>query len=113
MINKIIVYNYRGAKNKNFISNVKAIIGTYCLEVLVLLETQINISQVKPIFQALSYFKWYLVDGDGFLRGIWMAWKDYKVNVKFLMSNFQYIHTYISLFLWWEMVFVNHICKSR
>ena len=88
MINKIIVCNCRGAKNKNFISHVKAIIGTHCLEVLVLLEIQINSSRLEPIFQALGYIKWYLVDDDGFLGVIWMAWKDYKVNVKFLMSNF-------------------------
>ena len=70
MINKIVVWNCRGKGNKKFVSNVRIVLDNHYPKVLCLLETKISCYQAKPIFKALGFTKWCLVNRDGLLGGI-------------------------------------------
>ena len=84
-----------GVGNKNFVSHVRTILNHHHPEILALLETRIKSAWAKPIFKALGFTKWFLINEDGYSRGIWLAWKDFKIKVEILINNFQFVYTCI------------------
>ena len=44
-------------------------------KMLILMETKITSSKGEDILKALGFDKWELVEGNGFVGGIQIAWK--------------------------------------
>ena len=65
---------------------------TCFLRLLILMETRINSIRGGVILKALGFDKWELVEENGFVGGILMAWRSNVIDVEIILKKFQFIH---------------------
>ena len=66
----ILVWNCQGVGHKNFLSQLKTILGDSNPYVVVLLETRVAGQKGLPLFNALGFDMVEVMEGSGFSGGI-------------------------------------------
>ena len=64
-----MLWNCKGADSRSFISQIKMIINSLNLDMIVLMETRIPSHKKEPILEKLGFDKWKLVERQGFSQG--------------------------------------------
>ena len=55
IINKIMIWNYKGVSNRDFVLHVKQIVKKNMLNKLALIKTKVNVENAKNIFEVMNY----------------------------------------------------------
>lgn len=96
---RIIYWNYRGAGSKNSVRHFLDLIRTYSSDILILLETRVQSSNVVDILNR-SYLSSFLAsEANGFAGGIWILWNSSVVNVELISMDDQFINVIIDNFI--------------
>lgn len=69
---KIISWNCRGAKSREFHINAKEIIRSYRPIILIIFETRINGEEVDQVCTKLGKSDWTRSEASGFNGGVWV-----------------------------------------
>ncbi|KAL7201449.1 hypothetical protein ACSBR1_033199 [Camellia fascicularis] len=89
-------WNCRGAGNNKFRRTLKEMVSTHKPDLLVLMETKMELSSMGMFFNSLGYAVSSYVDHIGRNEGIWMLWNTNQVNVRISEANSQMILATIS-----------------
>lgn len=95
MDRRIIVWNCRGAGSDAFGRAVKMMCKDSHPDVLVLLETRVEVGRAVGLSKKLGFDKYYTVAGDGYAGGIWLMWKSSNVDIGIIEDHYQFCHTSI------------------
>lgn len=68
---KILTWNIRGAGRKGFVHQVCKLIKNYHLDILVLLETKVNLEKSNLIIKRFNY-PYFVEIFHGLLGGLWV-----------------------------------------
>ena len=89
---KILFWNCRGVGSKDFIPKSLTLIESQDPYIIVLVEIGTEIDRGVVVLNALKFDCFEVVEGEGFIRGIWLGWKSQRVNVITIEKNHQFIH---------------------
>ncbi|KAI8021640.1 hypothetical protein LOK49_LG03G03414 [Camellia lanceoleosa] len=92
----MLFWNCRGAGNNKFRRTLKDLITMHKPDLLVLMETKVDLSSMGMFFNSLGYSASSHVDPIGRSGGIWMLWNINNVNVRVSKANSQMILATIS-----------------
>ncbi|PNY17667.1 hypothetical protein L195_g014415 [Trifolium pratense] len=96
-INKILVWNCRGAASSSFYRNCKNCLDIHHPEILAIMETHISPLKLQQSFQLMGFDGFNYSENRGFAGGIIVVWKSNKVDVEEASKHFQYIHLKIKM----------------
>lgn len=68
--------NIRGAGNKSFTNHFRGLIYSYNPDIVILMETKVNLNNAKSISASLNFPCFKIIPSEGFSGGIWLLWKD-------------------------------------
>ena len=91
MIERILVWNCRETRNKEFLTHAKMLVNQFTPNVLALLETKAHSNKAEGIFCSLGFSKYIVSDGRGLAGGIWVAWKEGDSLISVIQNSFQFI----------------------
>lgn len=77
----MLFWNCRGAGNNKFKRTIKELIKTHKSDLLVLMETKVDLQSMGMFFNTLGLTTTAHVDPIGRSGGIWMLWNPNNVNV--------------------------------
>ncbi|KAI8024910.1 hypothetical protein LOK49_LG02G03969 [Camellia lanceoleosa] len=92
----ILLWNCRGAGNDRFKRNLRDIVRLHRPNMIILLETKVELSTMGMFFNQLGFMASTHVDPVGRSGGIWMLWDPSQANVRVTEANSQMITTTIS-----------------
>ncbi|CAJ2649027.1 unnamed protein product [Trifolium pratense] len=81
-INKILVWNCRGAASSSFYRNCKNCLDIHHPEILAIMETHISPLKLQQSFQLMGFDGFNYSENRGFAGGIIVVWKSNKVDVE-------------------------------
>lgn len=70
-----------------FSKNIANLRSLYHFEILAVFEPRISGSKALHVIQSLGYTNSYVVDAEGFSRGIWLLWNDSKVKLHIVANS--------------------------
>lgn len=91
-MNKIFIWNCRGAASSAFYRFCKQYMESSNPEILVILETRIDPLKIKRTFSLLGFEGFISSEVRGFAGGIVVAWKESYANITLIAKSFQHIH---------------------
>ncbi|KAI7997893.1 hypothetical protein LOK49_LG10G00683 [Camellia lanceoleosa] len=89
---KLLIWNCKRAGNKVFKRTMKELVQTHKPFILVLMETKVELSSMGQFFNKMGFTASSHVDPMGHNGGIWVLWDPFRVMVKALEVNTQFIH---------------------
>ncbi|CAL5413457.1 unnamed protein product [Camellia sinensis] len=89
-------WNCRGAGNNKFRRALKELVAMHKTDLVVLMETKVDLSSMGMFFNSLGYIVSSHVDPIGRSGGIWMLWITNNINVRVSEANSQMILATIS-----------------
>ncbi|KAL7254135.1 hypothetical protein ACSBR1_008521 [Camellia fascicularis] len=92
----MLFWNCRGAGNNKFRISFKELVAMHKPDLIVLMETKVDLSSIGMFFNSLGYTASSHVDPIGKSEGIWMLWNTNNVNVRVSEANSQMILATIS-----------------
>lgn len=66
------------------------------IDLLALVETRVSRNNASILFLKLGFYEYFTIEGCGFVRGIWIGWKDMAVKVNVVEDNPQFCHLMVS-----------------
>ncbi|KAI8017227.1 hypothetical protein LOK49_LG04G01451 [Camellia lanceoleosa] len=78
----LLIWNCRGASNDRFRRNLHDLVQMYKLDMLILMETKVELNKMGMIFNNFRYTASTHVDPIGRSGGIWLLWNPNQVNVR-------------------------------
>lgn len=88
-----LFWNYRGTSSKVFFCVCNSYIQEKRPDILVIMETRSEPSNLNRAFSCLSFTCFAFSEARGFAGGIVMGWKAEKLQVHVLKCHFQFIHS--------------------
>ncbi|OMO49899.1 Endonuclease/exonuclease/phosphatase [Corchorus capsularis] len=88
---KILLWNVRGAGSGEFFRIMKDLIRQHQPSIVGIMETRISQEKAEKVVRKIELPKCHIVEGLGFVGGIWLLWDDKKVDVQIDDSMFQAI----------------------
>ena len=93
----IIIWNCRGALKPSFQSSVRDLVANHDPAILMVMETRIGSDKAKDITDRLPFQGALFIDSIGFAGGLWLLWDPDRVEVTYLTSTEQEIHTIVKV----------------
>jgi len=93
----IIIWNCRGALKPSFQANFRDLVANHDPAIFVVMETRIGSERAKVITDKLPFQGAIHIDSIGFAGGLWFLWDPDRVEVTFLASTEQEIHTLVKV----------------
>ncbi|KAL7245795.1 hypothetical protein ACSBR2_001015 [Camellia fascicularis] len=87
----LLIWNCRGAGNKKFKKNLRELVQIHKPDLLVLMETKVELASMGMFFNHMGFTTSAHVDPVGRSRGIWMLWNPSLVNVRVTKASSQLI----------------------
>ncbi|KAI8011954.1 hypothetical protein LOK49_LG06G01540 [Camellia lanceoleosa] len=87
----LLIWNCKGAGNKNFKRNLLDLVQIHKLDLLVLMETKVELVSMGMFFNQMGFTTLAHVDSVGRSGGIWMLWNPSLVNVRVIEASSQLI----------------------
>jgi hypothetical protein len=91
-LNKIMVWNCRGAANTSFYRYCKHYVVSYKPVMLVIVEIRCDPNKLRRTFSLLGYDGFIATNVEGFSGGIVVVWKEECMKVELQFKKFQFIH---------------------
>ncbi|KAL7228900.1 hypothetical protein ACSBR2_007568 [Camellia fascicularis] len=92
----LFIWNCRGAGNARFRRNLRELVRLHQPDMMVLMETKVEISTMGMFFNNLGYTASTHVDPIGRSGGIWLLWNPSQLNVRVQNASSQIITATIS-----------------
>lgn len=92
----ILVWNVRGAGDKFLPKIIKSLTQLHCIEILAILEPRISGDCALHVVNSLGFTNHYIVDANGFSRGLWLLWNCNNVQLNIVACSGQSITTLIT-----------------
>ncbi|KAI8012704.1 hypothetical protein LOK49_LG06G01482 [Camellia lanceoleosa] len=92
----ILLWNCRGAGNDRFKRNLRDIVRFHRPNMIILLETKVELSTMGMYFNQLGFMASTHIDPVGRNGEIWMLWDPSQANVRVIEANSQMITATIS-----------------
>ncbi|KAI8009782.1 hypothetical protein LOK49_LG06G01157 [Camellia lanceoleosa] len=92
----LFIWNCRGAGNARFRRNLRELVRLHQPDMMVLMETKVEISSMGMFFNNLGYTALTHVDPIGRSGGIWLLWSPSQLNVRVQNASSQIITATIS-----------------
>ncbi|KAI7996682.1 hypothetical protein LOK49_LG10G00691 [Camellia lanceoleosa] len=89
---KLLICNCKRAGNKVFKRTIKELVQIHKPSILALMETKVELSSMGQFFNKMRFTASSHVDPVGHSGGIWVLWDPFRVTVKALEVNTQFIH---------------------
>ncbi|KAI8020747.1 hypothetical protein LOK49_LG03G02644 [Camellia lanceoleosa] len=77
----LLIWNYMGAGNDRFRRNLRELVQMHRPDLLILLETKVELNKMGMFFNNLGYMASSHVDPTGRNGGIWLLWNPNLINV--------------------------------
>ncbi|CAL5416425.1 unnamed protein product [Camellia sinensis] len=87
----LLIWNCRGAGNKKFKRNLRELVQIHKPDLLVLMETKVELAAMGMFFNQMGFTTSAHVDLVGRSGGIWMLWNPSLVNVRVTEASSQLI----------------------
>ncbi|KAK2637748.1 hypothetical protein Ddye_025543 [Dipteronia dyeriana] len=71
----------RGAGKHMFSKNIADLCSLYQLEILAIFEPRISDSKASRVIRKLGFSNSFVMDAEGFSRGIWLLWNNSKIKL--------------------------------
>lgn len=91
-----LVWNCRGAGNRGFPRHLKDLIDTHQPQILALLEPWASGIVADQVCSRIGWRRWYRVEANGFSWGIWIFWREERLEIKILHEHHQFVHLQIT-----------------
>ena len=88
----MLIWNWRGALNPNFLSLVSDLIRKHYPAILVVMETKVSGDKANSIVDRLHMDGAILVNNIGQTSGLWVLWDSTQVEVTELSTIKQEVH---------------------
>ena len=82
--------------SKDFTNKARICFNNYILDVLVLVETRVSFEGGHNILKSVGHDAIKIVECDGFLGGIWVAWKMNHIQINVVEKIFQFLQTKVN-----------------
>lgn len=113
----LLIWNCRGAGNDRFRRNLSELVQMHKSDMLILMETKVELNSMGMFFNNLGYTASTHVDPIGRSGGIWLLWIPSQVNVRVNEASSQMITATISRqeYLEWVLsaIYANPNIKMR
>lgn len=93
----MLIWNWRGALNPNFLSLVSDLIRKHYPAILVVMETKVSGDKANSIVDRLHMDGAILVNNIGLTSGLWVLWDSTQVEVTELSTIKQEVHALVNL----------------
>ena len=87
-----LIWNHRGAGNRQFARLIKDLHYNHHFSILVLLETRVSGARADKISEKIGLDGVFRVDPNGFAGGIWIFWDKNMWQLDILVHNDQVVH---------------------
>ncbi|KAK3211447.1 hypothetical protein Dsin_016153 [Dipteronia sinensis] len=77
----------RGAGKQMFSTNIADLRGIYHFEIMAVFEPRISGFKALHVINKLGFSNSFVVDAEGFSRGIWLIWNENKVKLHVVASS--------------------------
>lgn len=91
-LNKILIWNCRGAASPDLFRNCKQFVDVHCPEVFAIIETRCNPLRTQNTFRRLGYDGFSFSENRGYAGGIAVGWKTDLVLMVEDRNDFQFLH---------------------
>ncbi|OMO77087.1 hypothetical protein COLO4_25350 [Corchorus olitorius] len=78
----ILVWNYRGVRNPEFLRDARDLIRFHNPDTLIVTETKARISEAQQVVGRLPFDRWLDAETIGYKGGIWMLWHSQTIEVE-------------------------------
>ncbi|OMP03577.1 Endonuclease/exonuclease/phosphatase [Corchorus olitorius] len=92
----ILLWNCRGAANPVFRRNVRELIRSHHVDLLIIVEPKVSDAKTDRIIRSLRFDGFTKVDAVGFSGGIWVLWKSFIGLVNVVEKGGQFISIFIT-----------------
>lgn len=93
---KFICWNYRGAKNKEFIRELREFQRINLPMLIILLEPKISGDEAAEVCKGAGMSHWIRSDVEGFSRGIWLLWNEEKFHLDLIHAHRFFVHVEVA-----------------
>lgn len=94
--NKVFCWNYRGARSKELVRQMREYINLHNPVIVILMELRINGEMADSICKRLGKRCWIRSDLEGLSGGIWCLWNDDKITVELRYAHPNFLHLAVS-----------------
>lgn len=90
-----ILWNSKGAGNKNFRRHAIDMIQTYKPSIMAVVEPRISGATARKVLRSLRMPKSHVAEPEGFDGGICLSWEESILSVDVLFSSSQMVHAFV------------------